>query len=80
MLPSRQLIYNSRNYLGIIADDDGVLELRPIYNSRNYLGIIADDDQTCYSDPIYNSRNYLGIIAAKVVLFSETTSTIVEIT
>ena len=34
------IIYNSRNYLGIIARS-ALWMLSNIYNSRNYLGIIA---------------------------------------
>ena len=34
-------IYNSRNYLGIIATEANILKPTKIYNSRNYLGIIA---------------------------------------
>ena len=35
------MIYNSRNYIGIIADYDYSKKFN-IYNSRNYIGIIAD--------------------------------------
>ena len=74
------LIYNSRNYLGIIAHQQGQCRHNQIYNSRNYLGIIATGRHPRRRDHIYNSRNYLGIIAVSVARIFEILSTIVEIT
>mgnify|MGYP004565783087 CR=1 FL=1 len=56
-------IYNSRNYLGIIALKIFNASMLLIYNSRNYLGIIAEYERVVRY-VIYNSRNYLGIIAS----------------
>ena len=59
------LIYNSRNYLKLIAPTVQCRQWNLIYNSRNYLKLIAIGIKNNIKT-IYNSRNYLKLIALNV--------------
>ena len=74
-----RLIYNSRNYLGIIAHCVRKVcpKLSTIVEITQALQPSKEPSQRA---PIYNSRNYLGIIAAYLFVPRKFRSTIVEIT
>ena len=55
-------IYNSRNYIDLLALYADLTHLS-IYNSRNYIDLLAlltNDNIT----QIYNSRNYIDLLAS----------------
>ena len=72
-------IYNSRNYIDLLAAPSLPTFYSLIYNSRNYIDLLAKK-VIAYFSIIYNSRNYIDLLAGGGVEYVSFESTIVEIT